>query len=108
MPAKVSGRGVERCRYFSINSGVTPLAAPDCKRKSFARVYAALSSSCGFTCCITVAPQEGYTESDERPSGKLARIPPAPTAISSGEEKAPQNGSFPGGRSAGGICRGGR
>jgi hypothetical protein len=46
---------------------------------------------------------KGYTESDERPSGKLARIPPAPTAISSGEEKALQNDSFPGGRSAGGI-----
>src|SRR5215208_5320075 len=80
MPAKVSGRGVERCRYFSINSGVTPLLAPDCKRKSFARVYAALSSCCWFTSCITVAPPEGYTWSDHRASVKLARIPTAPTA----------------------------
>ena len=36
-------------------------------------------------------------------SVKLARIPTAPTAITCGEEKVPQNGSFPGGRSAGGI-----
>jgi hypothetical protein len=49
------------------------------------------------------APAGGYKESDHRSSVMLARIPTAPTTITSGEEKVPQNGSFPGGRSAGGI-----
>jgi hypothetical protein len=42
------------------------------------------------------------------PSLEVLRISPAPTAITSEEEKAPQNGSFPGARSADGSCRGGR
>lgn len=46
----VLGRTVSpRCRYFSINSGVTPLPAPDRTRKSFARSYAALPGSGRFT-----------------------------------------------------------
>src|SRR5215216_5001122 len=37
--------------------------------------------------CIGIAPAERCTESDHRPSGKLVRIPTAPTAITSGEKK---------------------
>ena len=32
--------------------------------------------------CIGIASAEGYTQSDERPSGKLTRIPTAPAAAS--------------------------
>jgi hypothetical protein len=41
-------------------------------------------------------------------SGEVRKTPTAPTAITSEKEKAPQHGSFPGGRFAVGICRGAR
>jgi hypothetical protein len=43
------------CRYFSINSSVTPLSAPDRTRKSFARAQAALSRSCWITSSYPLA-----------------------------------------------------
>jgi hypothetical protein len=58
--------------------------------------------------CIAVAPAQGYRESDQRPLVKLGKVATASTAITSEEEKALQNGSFPGGRSVGGIYSGGR
>jgi hypothetical protein len=39
---------------------------------------------------------------------KIVNVSTAPTAGTTQRMKDLQNGSFPGGRSAGGICRGGR
>jgi hypothetical protein len=41
-----------------------------------------------------VPPAEAYTQSNHRPSVKLARIPTAPTAITSGEEKPCKTAHF--------------
>jgi hypothetical protein len=54
------------------------------------------------------APAGGYKESDHRLSVKLARIPTAPTAITSGEEKTLQNSRFSCSRSAVGTYGSGR
>jgi hypothetical protein len=62
--------------------------------------------SCQVNRCI--APAQGYTQSDHRPSVKLVRIPTASTAMIIIGEKTLQNGSFPGGRSAGGTFESGR
>jgi hypothetical protein len=58
--------------------------------------------------CMDIVPAQGYMPSQQIPSEKLVRIPPAPPAATADKEKAPQNGSFPGGRSAGGIFESGR
>jgi hypothetical protein len=55
-----------------------------------------------------IVPAEGYTESDERPSVKLVRIPTAPTAVTITEEKGLQTAQIFDGRYAGGNCRSGR
>ena len=41
--------------------------------------------------CIDLAPAGEYKKSNHRPSVRVVRIPTAPTAITRGEKKAPQN-----------------
>jgi hypothetical protein len=48
-------------------------------------------------------PAEGYTWSHQEPYIKAGKVSPASTAVTIIGKKALQNGSFPGGRSAGGI-----
>jgi hypothetical protein len=66
----VLGRGFERCRYFSISSGVTPLSAPERKRVFGQGVGGPIEFWLVYVVHRAIAPPEGYTQSDPEPPGK--------------------------------------